>query len=340
MSFSELSMSSSSSQKTTRPNSEAMTHSINSFKSINSNCVNKETLEKDDANTIENQNEEKHCFNAQAKDKPLCHNAQSNLIIPQIHIELVEANESNGVESDNPDCLNSNSELTSYTEKCVSLASVPILNKSRQFETMINKMTTLKLRDTTIAKQDQLHGMENSSIRKKPSQKIQSLRNVRRIPKPQKELSIKEYHKYVAQKSLLETLRRKHAPQQNKSEISSSMKKRVSPAASPKVKRLKSKKLTSFNKLKSHSYLDIHLKNLNENANKSDECNVLIPKPSIPSASNNDFDDNLDLDLSNTSVTLPNNAQRFSLKQLKSQSKTAISSIQKFIEVTFDRGKC
>ena len=254
----------------------------------------------------------------------------------------MEPNESNGVESDNSDCLTSNSKHTSDTQNCFSPTSklMRIPDKSRQCETLTNKMTSLKLSDTKIEKQDQLVGEHNSSIRKKPSQKIHNICNLRRVPKQQKELSIKEYHKYIAQKSLLDTLRRKHGSKQSKSEISSSSKKRVSPAASPKVKRLRSNKLTSFNKIKSHSYLDIHLKNLNENANKSDECNVLIPKPSVPSASNDDSNDNLDLDLSSTSVALPNNAQRFSLKQLKTQSKTAISSIQKFIEVTFDRGKC
>ena len=82
-------MSSSSSQKTTRPNSGAMTHSTTSFKSINSNCTNKDMLLKDDVIANDNKNKDYHCSDIQAGDEQLCHNAQSNLIIPKIHIEFV-----------------------------------------------------------------------------------------------------------------------------------------------------------------------------------------------------------------------------------------------------------
>ena len=343
-SFSEISLSSSSTPKTTTSDIPTADCTNKSCKSYNSFCINDDALEQDPKNkNYDNANEIK---DMNTEDKSLCHNAQINFCIPKIHIEYIESSESEHDDLNDIETLNSITELitTGNRTSAASSESIKILKKYPSRDTIIDQIKNLNIDNTNHSdiELDPSDREDDAYIRQKSYHRKRKIGSIKKPSKPKQEITIKDYHKHVARQTLLDTLRRKRASKQNKNEKTGSITKFAS-ASRPKSIGKNFRYLTSFSKSKSNSYLDITKSNLDnvsiQTEGSKESRNESSSLKDTNESSKSETSTALVLDTTNASVSLLNNAQRFSFKHLKDQSKTAISTIQKFIEVTFDRGK-
>ena len=362
-SFSETSMSSSSSPKITRSGSEAANFSAKSLKSIDSFRTNREDLEKDDdvneshqIHFVNSQPEYKSLNlkplnpNSQTEDKPLSPIVQS-LKIPKIKITTVESCEY--IEFEKSDIFGLSADLSSNKNELFVLSPGSMHTEigCKSSETMIDEMLipktmSLSLNGVNEGKtQGELQviltdGDETPVHRNISSERKRKIGCFARAPKLRNEVTLTDYHKYVARKTLLDTLRRRHVPDHKQNRSRSTID-NCDGAAISRRERKRFMSLVSSKSIKANSYFNIHFQKDNEiekkieaNDNLMDETCSLKEAKEIAKREDVSTANKID-----TSVTLLNNTRRFSFQQLKDQSKSAISTFQKFIEVTFDRGK-
>lgn len=349
MSFSETSMSSSSSPKITSPGSDAVTLLTKSLKSIDSFRTNKDDFDQDGD---VNESNDSHFIKSETRNKPISPTAHS-FQIPEIRITPVESCESEHFAFEKPDTIDSSSNLTfDENEPCILTSKSTQIEKGfDNSEAMIDQMIIPKIMSLNLNGVNENGGQlevevtstvgdETTAYRKSSSERKRKVQCFTKTPKLHKEVSLTDYHKYVARKTLLDTLRRRHVPIHKQYKSSNTIDKSESIAISKK-KRKSFKNLISSKKRKSNSYFNIHFPKDNENQNKI-EANDKFTGETCSLKQENEATKQAEFSITDkidAPVTLLNNTRRFSFQQLKDQSKSAISTFQKFIEVTFDRGK-
>ena len=214
-------------------------------------------------------------------------------------------------------------------------------------EVLLDKVSGLSIKNANNIKND--HPKTPARIKEQCDQSTKPGTSRNKIPKSskqrRKEISMKDYHKYVAEKVIFHSFIRKQSETGSGANANINDE-RLKTSAFPVRKNLNNNQMPYFNKKESSVSPTYPLKRIHDNIEieediecpKSDTLSVDNGKRSSQ-CSNKRKKCNNNISTPGGTLCKSVNVRPSSIKHFKTKSKSALSSIQRMIAVPFDRGK-